>query len=142
MKTQISVPICTQQFLELVNFLRSNGDPRDPVEIVSVAIDYWLDNASWRPELYPKVILVATSGRIYFYPVALRSACSTMVRTFTPRWMVTKLSTTANQFHPEVWQTLSRATVVTHGETFGLNVPKTRSGSLRTSAGRRSPLTH
>lgn len=51
MKTKISVPIYTQQFLELANFLRSNGDPRDPVEIVSVAIDYWLDNASWQPEL-------------------------------------------------------------------------------------------
>lgn len=51
MKTQISVPVYTQQFLELANFLRSNGDPRDPVEIVSVAIDYWLDNASWKPEL-------------------------------------------------------------------------------------------
>lgn len=51
MKTQISVPIYTQQFLELANFLRSNGDPRDPVEIVSVAIEYWLDNASWKPEL-------------------------------------------------------------------------------------------
>lgn len=51
MKTKISVPIYTQQFLELANFLRSNGDPRDPVEIVSVAIDYWLDNASWKPEL-------------------------------------------------------------------------------------------
>lgn len=51
MKTQISVPVHTQQFLELVNFLRSNGDPRDPVEIVSIAIDYWLDNASWKPEL-------------------------------------------------------------------------------------------
>ena len=51
MKTQISVPVHTQQFLELVNFLRSNADPRDPVEIVSIAIDYWLDNASWKPEL-------------------------------------------------------------------------------------------
>lgn len=51
MKTKISVPIYTQQFLELANFLRNNGDPRDPVEIVSVAIDYWLDNASWKPEL-------------------------------------------------------------------------------------------
>ncbi|CAM2791981.1 hypothetical protein [Janthinobacterium lividum] len=51
MKTKVSVPIYTQQFLELANFLRSNGDPRDPVEIVSVAIDYWLDNASWKPEL-------------------------------------------------------------------------------------------
>ncbi|MEJ7804704.1 MAG: hypothetical protein WKG03_02120 [Telluria sp.] len=51
MKTCISVPVQTQQFIELANFLRSNGDPRDPVQIVSVAIDYWLDNASWKPEL-------------------------------------------------------------------------------------------
>lgn len=51
MKTQILVPVQTQQFLELANFLRNNGDPRDPVEIVTVAIDYWLDNASWKPEL-------------------------------------------------------------------------------------------
>ena len=51
MKTYISVPVQTQQFIELANFLRSNGDPRDPVQIVSVAIDYWLDNASWKPEL-------------------------------------------------------------------------------------------
>jgi hypothetical protein len=51
MKMQISVPVCTQQFLELVNFLLSNGDPRYPVTIVSIAIDYWLDNASWKPEL-------------------------------------------------------------------------------------------
>lgn len=51
MKTQIAVPVSTEQFLELVNFLRSNGDPRDPVHVVSAAIDYWLDNASWKPEL-------------------------------------------------------------------------------------------
>lgn len=51
MKTYISVPVQTQQFIELANFLRSNGDLRDPVQIVSVAIDYWLDNASWKPEL-------------------------------------------------------------------------------------------
>lgn len=51
MKTHISVPLPTQQFLELVDFLRSNNDPRDPVEVVVAAIDYWLDNASWKPEL-------------------------------------------------------------------------------------------
>jgi hypothetical protein len=51
MKTHISISIPTDQFLELVDFLRSNGDLRDPVELVSTAIDYWLDNASWKPEL-------------------------------------------------------------------------------------------
>jgi hypothetical protein len=51
MKTKISIPVWTDQFLELANFLHSNGDRRDPVDMVSAAIDYWLDNASWKPEL-------------------------------------------------------------------------------------------
>lgn len=51
MKTQISVPVSTDLFLEMVDFLRSNSDPRDPVVAVEVAIDYWLQNASWKPEL-------------------------------------------------------------------------------------------
>lgn len=49
--TNISVPVSTEQFLELAQFLRTHNDPRDPVEVVSVAIGYWLDNASWKPEL-------------------------------------------------------------------------------------------
>ncbi len=51
MNKQISIPIMTEQFLELVGFLRSNGDPRDPVDVVADAIDYWMENASWKPEL-------------------------------------------------------------------------------------------
>jgi hypothetical protein len=51
MKTQISIPIKTEQFLELAEFLRNNNDLRDPVFVVSEAIDYWIQNASWKPEL-------------------------------------------------------------------------------------------
>ena len=51
MKTQIAVPVGTEQFLELADFLRSNNDPRDPVDVVATAIEYWMDNASWKPEL-------------------------------------------------------------------------------------------
>ncbi len=51
MKTQISIPVATEQFLELVEFLRSNSDPRDPVIVITDAIDYWMSNASWKPEL-------------------------------------------------------------------------------------------
>jgi hypothetical protein len=51
MKTQICVPVDTEQFLGLVDFLRSNGDPRDPVLVIADAIDYWMDNASWKSEL-------------------------------------------------------------------------------------------
>lgn len=50
MKTTISVPISTDQFLELANFLHSNNDPRDPVDMVTFAIDYWLLKASLDPE--------------------------------------------------------------------------------------------
>lgn len=60
MKTQISVPIPTAQFLELAEFLRSKGDPRDPVVVVSDAIDYWMVNADWKPEL-----LVESDARGY-----------------------------------------------------------------------------
>ena len=51
MKTHISIPVETKLFLTLVDFLRSNGDARDPAGVVSTAIEYWLDNASWKPEL-------------------------------------------------------------------------------------------
>ncbi|PTU27724.1 hypothetical protein [Stenotrophobium rhamnosiphilum] len=51
MSTQISVPVATSKFLELSDFLRNAGDPRDPVTVVTVAIDYWLSNAESKPEL-------------------------------------------------------------------------------------------
>lgn len=51
MKTQISVPIQTEQFIALADFLRDNGDKRDPVLVIADAIDYWMDNASWKSEL-------------------------------------------------------------------------------------------
>lgn len=60
MKTEIAVPIPTDQFLDLVEFLRSKDDPRDPVEVVSIAIMYWMDNADWKPEL-----LVESDARGY-----------------------------------------------------------------------------
>lgn len=50
MNSQISVPIPTGQFLDLVAFLREEGDVRDPVEVVSFAIQYFLDNASWKQD--------------------------------------------------------------------------------------------
>jgi hypothetical protein len=51
MQIDVSVPIPTQQFLELSDFLRSKNDRRDPVLAVRDAIDYWLQNADWKPEL-------------------------------------------------------------------------------------------
>jgi len=51
MKTQISVPVATEQFIELIDFLRDKGDMRDPVLAVADAIDYWMMNADFKPEL-------------------------------------------------------------------------------------------
>jgi len=51
MQSQLSVPIPTLQLLELTDFLRTNNDPRDPVLVVSEAVEYWIQNASWKPEL-------------------------------------------------------------------------------------------
>ncbi len=46
----MSVPIPTEQFLELVDFLREEKDVRDPVDVVSFAIQYFVDNASWKQD--------------------------------------------------------------------------------------------
>lgn len=62
METQISVPVPTQLFLQLAEFLESKGDGRDPVIAVSDAIDYWLSNADWKPELLQQP---SSSGRGY-----------------------------------------------------------------------------
>ncbi|MBA3352369.1 MAG: hypothetical protein H0U23_08105 [Blastocatellia bacterium] len=50
MKSQIAVPIPTEQFVELVNFLREEKDIRDPVEVVSYAIEYFLNNAAHKQD--------------------------------------------------------------------------------------------
>ncbi len=52
----INVPIPTYTFLSLVDFLRREGSSRDPVEIINTAIDFWMDNASFKQEdLLPDV---------------------------------------------------------------------------------------
>ena len=54
MNSSVSISIPTERFLQLVDFLRTNSDPRDPASMVMTAIDYWIDNASWKPELLKK----------------------------------------------------------------------------------------
>jgi len=60
MKTQVSIPVSTSLFLQLAEFLRHNNDPRDPVVVASEAIQYWMDNAEFKPEL-----LVESDARGY-----------------------------------------------------------------------------
>ena len=68
MKTSISIPIETELFLELVEFLKSKGDSRDPVLVISSAIDYWMDNASWKPELLAKSNTLGYQWKNLFLP--------------------------------------------------------------------------
>jgi hypothetical protein len=52
----ISVPVSTDLFVRLVDFLRRKGSDRDPVDAVEGAIDYWIQNADWKTEdLMPEV---------------------------------------------------------------------------------------
>lgn len=63
--SEISVPIPTRLFLELCEFLRSRGSDRDPVDAVSLALDYWMQNAPWKaedllPDVTPKAGVMPT----------------------------------------------------------------------------------
>jgi len=49
-ESYISIPIPTSVFMDLTDFLREEGSNRDPVGVVRTAIDYWIDNASWKKE--------------------------------------------------------------------------------------------
>ena len=68
MNIEVSVPIPTQQFLELADFLRSSNDRRDPVMAVRDAIDYWLQNADWKPELLAQSATRGYQWKALFLP--------------------------------------------------------------------------
>lgn len=68
MKTQVSVPIPTQLFLELAEFLRGKDDPRDPVTVVADAISYWMENADWKPELLRQSVALGYQWKSLFLP--------------------------------------------------------------------------
>lgn len=68
METYISVPIPTKDFLYLVDFLRGQGSNRDPVIAIRGAIDYWIDNASWKQEdLMPEIFTTESRGYLWKY---------------------------------------------------------------------------
>ena len=46
----INVPIKTETFLMLSDFLRECGSDRVPVCTVTTAINYWIDNVSWKKD--------------------------------------------------------------------------------------------
>jgi hypothetical protein len=50
---EIAVPVSTSTFLRLAAFLKQGGSSVDPADMVEAAIEYWMDNAEWKPELLP-----------------------------------------------------------------------------------------
>jgi hypothetical protein len=68
MKSQIAPLIDTKTFLALVDFLKENNDPRDPCEVVDQAVWYWMDNASWKPELLEKTDALGYQWKNLFLP--------------------------------------------------------------------------
>jgi hypothetical protein len=68
MKTHVSVPIHTSVFLDLVDFLRDQGSNRDPVVAVADAIDYWIQNTSWKQhDLMPEIFTTESRGYTWKY---------------------------------------------------------------------------
>ncbi len=65
MESQISIPVKTALFLDLAGFLEANGSNRDPVEAVSIAISYWIDNASWKQDVLMPEIASQHAGYIW-----------------------------------------------------------------------------
>ena len=56
-KSTVSIPVRTELFVELVDFLRDKGSDRDPVKAVENAVEYWIFNADWKTEdLMPEVL--------------------------------------------------------------------------------------
>jgi hypothetical protein len=65
----ISVPISTDIFIGLVDFLREKNSPRDPLEVIESAIAYWTDNADWKEEiLSPVGVATGYSWKALFLP--------------------------------------------------------------------------
>ena len=65
----INVPIPTSKFIGLVDFLRERNSPRDPLEVIESAIDYWMDNADWKEEiLSPVSMATGYSWKSVFLP--------------------------------------------------------------------------
>ncbi len=63
MKSDVCLPVTTEQFLKLVDFLKSREIDRNPVGIVAEAIDYWMDNAGKNQDAFvPKALKNSDRG--------------------------------------------------------------------------------
>jgi len=63
----ISIPFPTESFLQLAAFLREQGSSRDPVVVIEDAVEYWIDNASWKKEDLMRETIVGPDSRGYMW---------------------------------------------------------------------------
>lgn len=64
--SHVSVPVDTSLFLRLAAFLEGKGSKRDPATMVTTAIQYWIDNAEWKPDdLLPETSAQLEGARGY-----------------------------------------------------------------------------
>src|SRR5262249_43435462 len=61
----VCTPISTNSFLKLAHFLKEQGSDRDPLEVIETAIEYWMNNASWKREDLMPETLVGDDARGY-----------------------------------------------------------------------------
>jgi hypothetical protein len=62
MEERIAIPVPVDLFIRLTQCLKELGDIRNPVVAACDAIDYWMDNASWKPELVHQNDSLASRG--------------------------------------------------------------------------------
>ena len=75
----VNPPVSTATFLKLADFLKEHGSDRDPVQAIEDAIDYWMENASWKKaDLMPETV-VSAGARGYSWK-SLFLPSGTMVR--------------------------------------------------------------
>lgn len=68
MPTHIAVPVPTETFVELLDFLRGEGSDRDPVDAIQDAIAYWIQNAGWKQDdLLPETRPTLSRGYTWRY---------------------------------------------------------------------------
>jgi len=67
MYKHVAVPIPADLFVRLATFLQEEGSARNPVVAVSDAIDYWIENASWKREIIPETVGFASRGYTWKY---------------------------------------------------------------------------
>ena len=70
MDKHISVPILTDQFIELANFLKERNDPQPPSHVIGLAIDLWMIHADDNADLLEQTDTQGYKWKNLFLPAS------------------------------------------------------------------------